>query len=411
MNKPKNDGSDIDHAKRNKHDNPAQSTEQHNPRLAERKRNGNSTVPEMPEISGGHTASNSLFWKDDKVANKAADPVQLSGRIGTLYRGDIVSSSYRPHFQAYYYKQWTNYEMAYHQHPSTEIMYMISGSCRIELQIERETDSAGLLHPQNESAGDDTYRQGGSPAETYKLQSESVHLHKGQFIVIDASVPHRLIVPPDSTCRMLNIEFGLVSSGSDSSLLNDMIHEEKELSALLLEPKDYYVLSDPEEVYYTLKSLVLELDQQRPSPMLGDLLFAQLLVRIARLYAETQLSSLPQSESYIRRSIQFMHQNYDRSIRMDQIAAAVNVHPGYLHRIFKKHMQITPTAYLNDLRMDKAMMLLSQTDIPIPEIADYVGIASRQYFHLLFKKHAGSTPADYRNQSDRFVRDYASSDD
>ncbi|WP_231584394.1 helix-turn-helix transcriptional regulator [Paenibacillus dauci] len=395
MNKPKNDGSDIDHAKRNKHDNPAQSIKQHNPRLAARKRNGNSAVPEMPEISGGHTASKSLFWKDDKVANNAADPVQLSGRIGTLYRGDIVSSSYRPHFQAYYYKQWTNYEMAYHQHPSTEIMYMISGSCRIELQIE---------HPP-------VYQQKSKPAEKSWIQSESVHLHKGQFIVIDASVPHRLIVPPDSTCRMLNIEFGLVSSDSDSSLLNDMIHEEKELSALLLEPKDYYVLSDPEEVYYTLKSLVLELDQQRPSPMLGDLLFAQLLVRIARLYAETQLSSLPQSESYVRRSIQFMHQNYDRSIRMDQIAAAVNVHPGYLHRIFKKHMQITPTAYLNDLRMDKAMMLLSQTDIPIPEIADYVGIASRQYFHLLFKKHTGSTPADYRNQSDRFVRDYASSDD
>ena len=395
MNKPKNDGSDIDHAKRNKHDNPAQSTKQNNPRLAERKRNGNSTVPEMPEISGGHTASNSLFWKDDKVENNASDPVQLSGQVGTLYRGDIVSSSYRPHFQAYYYKQWTNYEMAYHQHPSTEIMYMISGSCRIELQIERPS----------------VYQQKSKPLEKSWIQSESVYLHKGQFIVIDASVPHRLIVPPDSTCRMLNIEFGLVSSGSDSSLLHDMIHEEKELSALLLEPKDYYVLSDPEEVYYTLKSLVLELDQQRPSPMLGDLLFAQLLVRIARLYAETQLSSLPQSESYVRRSIQFMHQNYDRSIRMDQIAAAVNVHPGYLYRIFKKHMQITPTAYLNDLRMDKAMMLLSQTDIPIPEIADYVGIASRQYFHLLFKKHTGATPADYRNQSDRFVRDYASSDD
>nr|WP_322923904.1 helix-turn-helix transcriptional regulator [Paenibacillus sp. SGZ-1014] len=91
-----------------------------------------------------------------------------------------------------------------------------------------------------------------------------------------------------------------------------------------------------------------------------------------------------------------MRQNYDRSIRMEQIAAAVNVHPGYLHRVFRKHMDTTPTEYLNTLRMEKAMMLLGSTDIPIAEIADYVGVTSRQYFHLLFKKHTGQTPADYR---------------
>ncbi len=301
--------------------------------------------------------------------------------------------------------------MAYHQHPSTEIMYMISGSCRIELQVNRQAGIARALHSEEGSLSGAADIKKEYPLANGRTYSEAVQLHKGQFIVIDANVPHRLIVAPDSTCRMLNIEFGIVRSGNGSSVLSDMIREEQELSALLHDPQDYYVLSDPEEVYYTLKSLVLELNQQRTSPMLGELLFAQLLTRIARLYQEARISHLPQSEWYVRRSIQFMHQNYDRLIRMEQIAAAVNVHPGYLHRIFKKHMHITPTAYLNDLRMDKAMMLLSQTDIPIPEIADYVGVASRQYFHLLFKKHTGTTPAEYRSQSERFVRGYSDPND
>ncbi|MEW4371648.1 AraC family transcriptional regulator [Paenibacillus kandeliae] len=294
--------------------------------------------------------------------------------LASLYHTHIAESGYRPQHYAYYYKQWQQYEMEYHHHHSTEIMYMISGSCRIDL----------ITSPSKEV---------------------TVHLQKGQYIVIDADIPHRLIVG-DTPCRMLNLEFGLQSCPSTTSILHQLICQEKELAELIRTPQPYMILSDPEDVYYTLKSLVLELDQQREGSMLGDLLFAQMLVRIARLSQEHRQEQTSQSEWYVRQSIQFMRQNYDRSIRMEQIAASVNVHPSYLHRIFKKHMHHTPTDYLNTLRMDKAKMLLRQTDIPIAEIADYVGIASRPYFHLLFKKYTGRTPADYRMQSERFVREY-----
>ncbi|WP_155983945.1 helix-turn-helix transcriptional regulator, partial [Paenibacillus sp. 1-18] len=76
-------------------------------------------------------------------------------------------------------------------------------------------------------------------------------------------------------------------------------------------------------------------------------------------------------------------------------------------RIFKKHTGQTLTAYLTMLRMDKARMLLQQTDIPIQEIADYVGVGSRQYFHMLFKKHTGKTPVEYRSAVERHVWNYA----
>ena len=45
-------------------------------------------------------------------------------------------------------------------------------------------------------------------------------------------------------------------------------------------------------------------------------------------------------------------------------------------------------------------MLLRQTDIPVLEIADYVGVGSRQYLHMLFKKHTGATPTEYRRMID-----------
>ncbi len=308
-----------------------------------------------------------------------------SSIISSVYGSQLADSGYRPQFYAYYYKQWQNYEMDYHQHHSTEIMYMIAGTCRIELlPADGELKAQDTTHP------------------------EVVELQRGQFIVIDADVPHRLIVG-EQPCRMLNLEFGLrlqaiqpsSQSSSDTTILQQLVRQEEELATWISQPQRHSVLSDPEEVYYTLKALVLELDQRSMTSMLSELLFAQLLVRIARLWREHEQSRLSQGERYVRQSIEFMRQNYDRSIRMEQIAAAVNVHPGYLHRVFRKHTGTTPTDYLNTLRMEKATMLLGSTDIPIAEIADYVGVSSRQYFHLLFKKHTGQTPADYRTHMER----------
>jgi YesN/AraC family two-component response regulator len=91
---------------------------------------------------------------------------------------------------------------------------------------------------------------------------------------------------------------------------------------------------------------------------------------------------------------------------MKDIAAAVNLHPGYLHRIFRQHTQRTPTDYLTMLRMEKAKMLLQQTNIPISEISEYVGVGSRQYFHMLFKKYTSRTPVEYRSMMERHVSQY-----
>ncbi|WP_342416810.1 AraC family transcriptional regulator [Paenibacillus sp. FSL R10-2782] len=296
---------------------------------------------------------------------------------GSLFEPRLRDGDYSPRFFAYYYKQWHDYTMPYHEHHSTEIMYMISGLCRVDVQT-------------GEKAG------------------ESITLRKGEFIMLDAGVSHRLVVEGEQPCRMLNVEFGFTEGVQVGPSIRQMAGEELEVTAFMSRPFPYLVLSDPEEVYYTLKSLVLELDQRKKHPgAMAELLFIQLLVRIARLREEMERSNTQQTDVYIRRCIEFLHLNYDREILVKDMASAVNLHPGYLHRIFKKHTGQTLTAYLTTLRMDKARMLLQQTDIPIHEIADYVGVGSRQYFHMLFKKHTGKTPVEYRSAVERHVWNYA----
>ncbi|MCD9021437.1 AraC family transcriptional regulator [Cohnella silvisoli] len=285
---------------------------------------------------------------------------------GSIFDENLLKTDYSPIIYAYYYKQWNEFHMAFHQHDSTEIMYVIQGDCLVEWD-------------------------GGTGG-----REKVVKLKKGEFILLDANVPHRLIV--ENTCRMLNVEFGFSDHSGYVPSIKQLAAEEEPLRAMISAPTSYLMLIDPDDVYHLLKSLALELDHRgSDGGVLDRMLMSQLLIRISRLRRETENNASHQVEQYVKQSIEFMHQNYDRSIRVNEMAAHVSLHPGYLQRIFKTHSGQTLMEYLTAVRMEKAKMLLQQTDIPIADISDYVGAGSRQYFHALFKKHTKQTPIEFRN--------------
>lgn len=291
-------------------------------------------------------------------------------RSAGLFPAQWLQGDYEPRVHAYYFKQWRQFEMAFHRHDSIEIMYVMSGVCRVEL----EPDPAD-----------------GAP--------RSIAMKRGDFVILNANVAHRLLV--DGVCRMLNVEFGRGERMGAAPSLKALSAEDAALLEMVRSPRPYASLRDPEEVYHALKSLVLELDAGgMEGSALSRLLLAHLLLKIARLWKESRGSGASAAGMYVRASIEFLYQNYDRELQAKDVAAAVNLHPGYLQRLFKSQTGQTLASYLTALRMEKAKMLLRSTDIPVSDISDYVGIGSRQYFHALFKKHAGHTPVDYRRLMD-----------
>ncbi|WP_217596953.1 AraC family transcriptional regulator [Cohnella sp. GbtcB17] len=288
-----------------------------------------------------------------------------------LFHETWKSGDCRPRVHAYYFKEWAVNRMDAHTHDSTEIMYVMAGECLVAIDAGQGRES---IRP----------------------------LRKGDFIVLNANVPHRLQV--DRACRMLNVEFDLAAADGVVPPLRKLAEEDAALDALLRSPGPSATLSDPDEVLHALKSLVLELDLQGgDGGALAQLLMAQLLFRIARLLAESSATGLPQADLYVKQAVAYMQENYDRDIRLRDIAGAANLHPSYLQRLFKRQVGQPITAYLTAHRMERAKMLLSHTDIPIADICEYVGVASRSYFHALFKKHAGMTPVEYRSAQDRHL--------
>ena len=65
-------------------------------------------------------------------------------------------------------------------------------------------------------------------------------------------------------------------------------------------------------------------------------------------------------------------------------------------RRFKTYTGLTPSEYVNALRMEKAKKLLFESDLQIKEISDSLGFENEYYFSNFFKKHYNISPSAFR---------------
>jgi len=75
----------------------------------------------------------------------------------------------------------------------------------------------------------------------------------------------------------------------------------------------------------------------------------------------------------------------------------------HVSRMMRKHLGVTPSDYVNDLRMQHAARALTTDSEPVNEIARDCGIPNMSHFHKLFRAAHGMTPLQYRQQLQRQI--------
>ncbi len=97
-----------------------------------------------------------------------------------------------------------------------------------------------------------------------------------------------------------------------------------------------------------------------------------------------------------RQCIAFMRENLASDVQLADLAQIVGLSVHHFARMFKQNTGTTPHAFLMAVRMEKARELLTQSTLPVSEVAALVGYSAPSTFARLFRAEIGESPLRYR---------------
>jgi len=154
---------------------------------------------------------------------------------------------------------------------------------------------------------------------------------------------------------------------------------------------------------YGIKSILLKLfedAQADTSPMAVQLLLVKLLDSLTQVpnREDTLTDDKFSSHDILVRKVEIYLEDYQgEDFNVNDLAASLHMSYGHLCRLYKQRTGMTLIQKMNQIRLDKAGMLLQNSpSMLIKEAAQRSGFPDIYYFSKAFKKYYGQTPAEYR---------------
>lgn len=105
-------------------------------------------------------------------------------------------------------------------------------------------------------------------------------------------------------------------------------------------------------------------------------------------------------DELVNHAIELIKNNYmDEDLSLQKISDHLKMSTVYFGRLFKKHTTKSVATYINIIRIEKTLELLTTTRKPINDISKQCGFGNENYFYYLFKKTYGVTPNQYRKNN------------
>lgn len=99
----------------------------------------------------------------------------------------------------------------------------------------------------------------------------------------------------------------------------------------------------------------------------------------------------------IQRLISYIEEHPHRPFSLALMAEITGLSASRLRHKFKAEVGVTPTVYIQSLRLRKAKELLTSNNLSVKEARAAVGISSDSYFTHQFKRTFGNLPSHFRH--------------
>ncbi|MCG8434916.1 MAG: AraC family transcriptional regulator [Gammaproteobacteria bacterium] len=144
-------------------------------------------------------------------------------------------------------------------------------------------------------------------------------------------------------------------------------------------------------------------DDLKFDELLRDLLAKMLSAnkQLSRVSSELKTVKSSTREELCRRlgmARDYILSHYNKSVSLEDIAAAAFLSPYHFLRLFKQRYKETPYQFLTRKRIQMAKRMLRDENLSIAEITSATGFESRQSFFRNFRKFCHCAPTDYRRE-------------
>lgn len=156
------------------------------------------------------------------------------------------------------------------------------------------------------------------------------------------------------------------------------VEDDTEIRNILLDMSESKGLEYYIGLLKIFNNLIKIADRERLSnPINGSSLFSKNIEKINKVY-------------------EYVFQNIQEGIKLEEASAVLNMAPSSFCRFFKKKTGSTFMEYVMNVRVGIAAKLLAETDKQITQICFDSGYNNLANFNHYFKANMGKTPSDYR---------------
>lgn len=277
------------------------------------------------------------------------------------------------------------------QHGNEQFPFLVS------YQKLSEYESGSFMwhwHPEIEI----TYVQKGTMC--YKVNHMVYHLKEGDIVFNNSGALHSGTMENQKDCAYIPVTFdsrliyGFFQSTVNSKYVDPVIQDSM-LPAICIDQSEPWHKPFRE---YLLR--IIDLDEKKPDFYELDIticlqyMWRLLLEHITYEPQASRENSLEYDR--IKKILSYIEENYQNKITLNDIAGHIHLCESECTRLFKRHMNTTLFAFLQEYRIERSLEFL-QDDQPVSAVADKAGFSDPNYYSKVFAKIKGCSPREYRN--------------
>lgn len=241
-----------------------------------------------------------------------------------------------------------------------------------------------------------------------RILSHDITFSKGDLCLIDKNCLHQdYLLDQPAVILFLGIANDMFTEIMDENVATQKIIYF--LQSALLKQKDLQQYlhfrpgSNPGAAAELESCLCLLLNELHDNKIGSHYICKGLLLRIFRIISTRYDFSLSKEQRKTMNWIVFEEisdyiKRHFATVTIQELVREFHFQEDYFNRLIKSKTGLTYSAYVQQIRLERAAHMLISTDKSVDEITESVGYRNKGYFYKIFQEKYGITPSRYRKQ-------------